>query len=168
MGFCRPFLNVEYLYNMSYIDNMIANCELARSARPKRTISIEKDGDFSVLNGILKAVYIIKEVDGDNEKTFRDFCEYKSRKERACPRANSPSETMYVGSSTTGIFNRIKQHTGIGPRTTYSLNLKEWFSGKYIITVMEYDVTSEVIQIIEDSISFDIKPAFGKMGCNNK
>jgi hypothetical protein len=33
---------------------------------------------------------------------------------------------------------------------------------------MEYDVPRKIIQLIEDAISTELKPAFGKLGGNNK
>src|SRR5471030_3340809 len=88
--------------------------------------------------------------------------------ERACAKLNAPSNVMYVGSSTTGIKKRIEQHVGQGHKATYALHLSHWFNGKYKITVWQYDVSDEVLQIIEDDISDRKKPAFGKQGGNNK
>ncbi len=41
-------------------------------------------------------------------------------------------------------------------------------TGDYKITIMQYDVPREVLQIIEDGLSDKLKPAFGKQGGNNK
>lgn len=114
------------------------------------------------------AIYIIEDLSGNQEETFLGFSRYKSKKERACARLNSPSKVMYVGSSTTGIKRRIEQHMGQGNKGTYALHLSHWFRGKYKITVKQYDVSDEVIQIIEDDLSDKYKPAFGKRGGNNK
>jgi len=75
-----------------------------------------------------------------------------------------------VGSSTTGLKKRIKEHLGDGSKSTYSLQLKHWFNGSYRITIKVYDdkISREVIQIIEDNLSHQLKPAFGKQGGNNK
>ena len=75
---------------------------------------------------------------------------------------------MYVGSSTTGIRKRIEQHLGDGNKNTYALHLKYWFKGDWKITVREYNVSKDVLQIIEDDLSDKLKPAFGKQGGNNK
>jgi len=40
--------------------------------------------------------------------------------------------------------------------------------GEYKITILVYDEPIEILQIIEDNISYNLKPAFGKMGGNNK
>lgn len=151
--------------SMSYIDNLISNCEEAKKAKPTNEFVL---GELSELDGIKTAIYIIEQVTGDISGAFDSLSKYKASKERACPALNSPSKTMYVGSSTTGVKNRIKQHIGDGHKSTYSLHLKHWFDGKYKITIKEFDKTREVIQIIEDDISDRLKPAFGKNGGNNK
>ena len=69
------------------------------------------------------------------------------------PTLNSPSKVLYVGSSTTGVHKRIKQHIGDGSKGTYALHLSHWFDGKYSITIKQYDKPREVIQIIEDDLS---------------
>jgi hypothetical protein len=47
--------------------------------------------------------------------------------------------------------------------------LKYWFKGKVKITIYEYDdISIDILQIIEDNLSYNLKPAFGKMGGNNK
>ena len=73
-----------------------------------------------------------------------------------------------MGSSTTGIKKRLLQHLDEGPKDTYALHMSHWFKGKIISKIMEYDVELSVLQIIEDSISYNLKPAFGKQGGNNK
>ena len=75
---------------------------------------------------------------------------------------------MYVGSSTTDVKKRIEQHLGNGLKDTYALHLSHWFKGKYKITIRVYDEPIEVLQIIEDALSHDLSPAFGKRGGNNK
>ena len=75
---------------------------------------------------------------------------------------------MYVGSSTTGIKNRLKQHLGQGHKATYALHLNQWFQGQVKITIKQYDVENQVLQLIEDDLSDQLKPAFGKLGANNK
>lgn len=150
---------------MTYIDTLIDNCKKARAAKPVREFVLSALSD---LDGIEKAIYIIDEVDGDNDKTFISLSDYKKTKQRACPKLNAPCSVMYVGSSTTDIKKRIEQHLGEGPQGTYALHLKHWFKGKHKITVKIYDEPKEVIQIIEDSMSHDLAPAFGKRGGNNK
>lgn len=155
---------------MTYIDKLIDNCQRAKAARP---VSEFEFSDSSQLNGIKRAIYIIEEIGGDSAKTFNALKEFKSKqrkedKGRACPRLNAPSKVMYVGSSTTGLKTRIKQHRGQGTEGTYALHLEHWFDGEYRIRVKVYDEPKEVLQIIEDAISYDLSPAFGKQGGNNK
>ena len=170
-GSTTPASPAGYLVNvsgdkkMSYIDTLIKNCNTAKVASPSRVIEVD---DLSALDGIQKAIYIIEEIDGKPEETFLAFSRYKEKKERACAKLNAPSKVLYVGSSTTGVRKRIEQHMGQGNKGTYALHLSHWFSGKYKVTVKQYDVTDEVLQIIEDDLSDSLKPAFGKQGGNNK
>lgn len=150
---------------MNYIDELIESCHAAKKAKPVRTFEIS---ELSELEGIQQAIYIIEQTSGDPEKTFGLLKEYKSKKERACPKLNTPSQVMYVGSTTTGLKKRIAQHIGEGHKNTYALHLKHWFSNDYKITIKEYDTPIAVLQIIEDAISAELRPAFGKTGGNNK
>ncbi len=116
-------------------------------------------------------LYIIEEIGGDKHQTSADFSRYKEKKDRSCPKDNkAPSSVMYVGSSTTNIRKRIEQHKGDGHPKTYALHLKHWFKGNYKITIKEYqkDLDKGILQIIEDNLSYNLKPAFGKKGGNNK
>ena len=150
---------------MGYIDQLIDNCKIAKCTLPLKEFEF---GDFSDLEGIKQAIYVIEQVDGNIEETFESFKKYKENKERKCAKLNSPSQIMYVGSSTTGIKNRIKQHQGKGHAGTYAIHLDCWYKGKYKILIKQYDVSREVLQIIEDGLSHKLKPAFGKQGGNNK
>jgi len=150
---------------MTYIDTLIENCKKAKAAKPVQDFVLS---DISELDNIEKAIYIIEEIGGNNEETFNALRNYKKTKQRACPKLNAPSSVMYVGSSTTGIRKRIKQHLGDGPKGTYALHLKHWFNGKKKITIKVFSEPAAVIQIIEDALSHDLAPAFGKAGGNNK
>ncbi len=153
--------------NFEYINTLIKNCELAKEIKPNREF---KFNDLSDLDNISIAIYIIEEIAGNTEETFSKLKEYKSKKERKCPKLNKASSVLYVGSSTTGLKKRIKEHIGDGSKSTYSLQLKHWFKGSYKITIKVYDdkISREIIQIIEDNLSHQLKPAFGKQGGNNK
>lgn len=150
---------------MPYIDTLIENCQKAKAASPKKEFVFTS---FDELAGISTAIYVIEEIGGDKEKTFIELSKYKSKKQRACPRLNAPSQVLYVGSSTTDIRKRIEQHLGDGPKGTYALHLKHWFNGEYKITIKVYEEPIEVVQIIEDSLSHELAPAFGKRGGNSK
>lgn len=151
--------------SMNYIDRLIENCHKAKLDKPIQEFIAD---DVSKLKGIKKAIYIFTQVGGDIEETYNQLVEFKKKKIKACPALNSPSQTMYVGSSTTGLEKRIKQHLGNGADKTYALHLSSWFKGKYTLLVKEYDCPREIIQLIEDNISDQLKPAFGKKGGNNK
>lgn len=148
-----------------YIDKLIKDCNTAKTAIPIREFEMDKLSD---LNDINMAIYIIEEIDGDPKNTYNMFVQYRQRKERKCAKPNAPSQVLYVGSSSTGLRKRISQHLGDEYKDTYSLHLKHWFKGKYKITVKVYDIERDVLQILEDALSFEKKPAFGKLGGNNK
>lgn len=151
---------------MSYIEKLIANCEQALLTQPDRSFVLD---DLDDLDGIETAIYIIELTSDIEDTVFLDFVEYRQKRERACAKLNSPSRTLYVGSSTTGVKARIRQHIGYGPKSTSALHLKEWCNAPYQIRVLVYTrVPRAVLQIVEDSISHELKPAFGKSGPNNK
>ncbi len=152
---------------MSYIDDVIADCKTAKNAVPKRIFTMRSVDD---LDGIKQAIYVITcDISLDKRKVFNDLKAYKATKQRACPKPNQPSCVMYVGSSTTGLKSRIKQHMGdTNSKGTHALHLKHWFDGEYTISVRVYDESPSVLQIIEDDLSYNLKPAFGKKGGNNK
>lgn len=150
---------------MIYIDNLIKNCLEAKLATPIQEFEVT---DLAKLDGILKAIYVVEQIDGDPQETYQALASYKQTKERACPKLNEPSMVMYVGSSSTGVKSRIEQHIGNGYKSTFALHLSHWFTGRYKITVKHYDVSNEILQILEDAISYEMKPAFGKRGGNNK
>lgn len=150
---------------MEYINHLIKHCELAKSAKPIRKFTLN---DLSELADIKTAIYIVSEVGGDRKKTFDDFSSFKKTTDRRCSKLNHPSSVLYVGSSTTDLTKRIKQHMGEGHKSTYSLHMKHWFGKRRAkISIIEYDVARPVLQIIEDAISYKLLPAFGKHGGNS-
>ena len=162
---------------MSYIDNLIENCQKAKATKPVREHVIISPFEVSELKlrAIKRAIYIIEQIGGDIKKTRENFSEYRKSKARNCSQDNKrPSHIMYVGSSTTDLEKRISEHMGNRSKGTYALNLDHWFSGefggKYKITIQEYEenISRDVLQIIEDSIAHERRPAFGKSGGNNK
>jgi len=151
---------------LAYLDDLIEDCRAAKKAKPMKQFIM---GELHELKEIKSAIYIIRERNADTDSTFHAFQEFKKKKERACAKLNHPSSTLYVGSSTTGLMRRVNQHLGNGPRSTYALHLSHWTAEQEIeIEILQYDVPREVLQLIEDSISTDLKPAFGKQGANNK
>lgn len=150
---------------MSYLDELITACNEAKNTQPINkyiVFDLEK-----VENGI-PSLYIIKDLSGNPETTLDSFGVYRKKTDRKCSKINSPSTTMYVGSSIANVKKRLKEHMGFGSKHTYALNLNDWFFGEYEITVFHYDVTSLVLQLIEDDTTNELKPAFGKMGPNGK
>ena len=153
---------------MSYIDKLIASCHQAKAAQPIQTIVITEGTDLAALEDIQKGVYVFEEVNGNPRETYEALDRYKKLGDRNCPQLNGSSNVMYVGSSRTGVKKRIEQHIGKGHKATYALHLSHWFKGKFKITVTEYDVTNEVLQILEDDLSDCLAPAFGKRGGNSR
>jgi hypothetical protein len=150
---------------MRYLDTLIQHCHAAKTAIPVQEFIFSTVDD---LPPISKAIYIIEQVDGDMNETFNHFRIFKAQGTHACARLNAPCTVMYVGSSTTGLKNRLKQHLGQGQKSTYSLHLSQWFQGQFKITIRQYEVDHQVLQLIEDDLSHQLKPAFGKLGANNK
>lgn len=148
---------------MGYIDTLIQNCNAAKLAVPCREFVLK---NLAELDNISHAVYIIEQLEGDITAAYQDFSQYKKKKERKCAKLNFPSNTMYVGSSTTGVKQQLQQHVGDGYHGTHALHLKHWFKGNYQITIKVYDEPKDVIQIIQDDISDMLKPAFGEQGDN--
>ena len=180
-----------------YFDNLIENCLCAKQVKPhpayETRLSLSLNGDYnfdadsnmkSLLEDLdklklagksLSFVYIIELVgEGDsresNEKdrVFIDFSIFRKESDRKCSKINKPSNCLYVGSSVSSISGRLKQHLGSGNRQTYSLHLSHWFRGKLSLTVKGYDVSKDILQLIEDSFWHELVPAFGKSGANNK
>lgn len=158
-----------------YVDQLIANCEAAKLAKPTKKLTIKHGQDLPDCLKKGRGVYVFKEVGGDPEKTFTEFAAYKtpdSKLESApggLPRINTTSDTLYVGSSRNTLQSRLNDHIGSPTsRQTSAQRLKEWFTGEYQIEVRLFDVNNDVLPIIEDNLSDVLKPAFGKQGGNSK
>ncbi|MEM8649892.1 MAG: hypothetical protein AAGF54_05120 [Pseudomonadota bacterium] len=151
----------------TYIDNLIEDCKTAKRVTHKEMI--ESPGDITAFNGVKNAIYVIEEVGGNPDETFKKFLEFKAKKLRPCPEENHAGPILYVGSSVGSLEGRLKQHIGRNNnRSTSALNLSHWFKGEFRIIAKTYDVSPDVLQIIEDSLHFHLKPAFGKKGGNSK
>ena len=127
--------------------------------------------DLTELSGHQKGVYVIEDIGNKHETTFEALKKFKVQQKGifACPKLNSPSNVLYVGSSTTGIMKRLEQHFGItGAKQTSSLHANYWFEGRLKVTVYLYEYSRNVIQLIEDGLSAALQPVFGKTGPNNK
>lgn len=153
---------------MNYLYQMSADVDAALNSQIHKEEVITNIDNIKSLT-INAGVYIIEEINGDPVKTYKNFLDHKSKHLVAMPKSNAPGNVLYVGSSRNNLKQRLLQHAGFGYRKTYALHLKDWFNGSLKITVRGYgDVSDNVLQLIEDSISFDLKPAFGKRGGNNK
>ncbi|UAB71685.1 GIY-YIG nuclease family protein [Vibrio sp. SCSIO 43132] len=150
---------------MEYLDRLIDTCNKAKTTS---SIAEFKATSFDDIPDIERGIYIIQEIGGNSDFTYQSFVDFKQKKLKACSRVNAPSSVLYVGSSTTGLKKRLKQHLISCPDKTYSLHMYAWFEGAYEVRILQYDAPSEIIQLIEDGISFELSPAFGKQGGNNK
>ncbi len=139
------------------------------------------------LHDIKPTIHTIEEI-GENiniKKTYKDFKEYRLRRDRACSRLNRCSPVMYVGTFTSGgVGRRIQQQMGNGNPQTSSLHLKYWFTGKCRITIRQYnlsrqelndlskkeqnDLLRERLNIIKRCLFDRLKPAFGGRADNNR
>jgi hypothetical protein len=88
---------------------------------------------------------------------------------RAYPQINktSASEYMYVGSSRDCV-KRLIEHLGLGGKRTYSLQMSSWATslvGDFEIEILKYtDIDQIVLCAIEDQLSKELKPLFGRRG----
>jgi len=148
---------------VTYLENLIENAKIALISKPVKEQIITNLDDINSLD-ITKGVYIIEEVGGNKFNTRLDFLEHKIKKAAALSRLNEPNDVLYVGSSRKDLRKRLLQHMGYGSESTYALHLNKWFKGQIKITIKQYDVSDDVLQLIEDSIAFDLQPAFGRRG----
>ncbi len=156
-----------------YIRRLIKDCEEALAAKPIGSALLKGSGTnpprLDAVVSFRCAIYVFREIGGKPETTFERLQEYKKvNVERSCPRLNSPSQVLYVGSSIGNVGQRLRQHVGLTKvRRTYALHIDQWFGGEYEIEVLKYCISQRALQILEDAISFELRPAFGKMGGNN-
>ena len=152
---------------MGYLDQLIQDCLQAQQTKAE---CIFEFSSFDDLAQHALYIYVIELVGGDIQQTYQDYAAFKALKTHACAKLNQPNHILYVGSSRTGIKNRLKQHLGFGPKRTYALHLSQWFQGEYRITLHQYPLTtsSSILQLLEDDLSHSLAPAFGKLGTNNR
>ena len=173
------------LNQSDYLASLLANINIAKQISPRNSIELAVQFPIAIskqvsagvkiesLAGVEHAIYIVRVAEPE-KKSIAQVKEmligYKSTRERSCPKINKHnSPVLYVGSSTTGLLKRLNQHFGFGPAKTYALQLQHWFKGGISIQVMDYaDTTREILQIVEDAISSELLPMFGKQGGNNK
>lgn len=78
-----------------------------------------------------------------------------------------PSAYLYVGSSKT-LPKRLLEHFGFGARSTYALQLIHWASelrGTITIEALGYpEIDQEILCALEDQMSKDLSPMFGRRG----
>ena len=166
------------MMDYSYLDTLINDCEIAKQSKPINTYIYSSNEDLEtffilhrkeLIQEDIFAIYIIKEINGNSEETRFKFEQFKHNKEIACPKLNhNPSDVLYVGSSSKNVINRLKQHILGAHSKTYALRLVNWFQGEYEIEIRTYKVASNILQLIEDNLSHNLHPAFGKTGGNNK
>ena len=132
------------------------------------------DIDLNKLRGVKNAIYVIEQIDGKHKECFTTFENHRKQHSKDYNFAqinDNPCKVLYVGSSKTGLKSRIKEHLGLlKSKQKYALHLNKWFKGeiKIIVYVLNSAIKRNVLQIIEDAKSYDLKPAFGKRGKNNK
>lgn len=154
------------MQNFDYLNQLIQDCEITKQAISGACFIYS---DAMVLPAKCSAIYIIREIGGDPQYTYDAFLAFKSQfKHLKTAQPNHPSQILYVGSCTTKLKNRLEQHTLKCNQHTHALRLYEWFTGNYEIEIQLYDVSKSFLQLIEDNLAYNLKPAFGKRGNNNK
>ncbi|WP_435641223.1 GIY-YIG nuclease family protein [Micavibrio aeruginosavorus] len=153
---------------LEYFDKLIQKCNAAKELSPVKEFEINPT-EIDTLQDVKNAIYIIEQIDGCPKNTFKTMKKYKNESDRKCPRINTPSRILYVGSSTTNLKRRLNEHLGNGNKGTYALHLKYWLYEKYKIIIMDFnEIDKEILGLIEDSYHHVLKPAFGKPGPNGK
>ncbi len=163
-----------------YIDQLIQHCEEAKNTENRFRETFTRDDYNSGKHELYdpkatKAIYVIKSPGSDLIKTSCYLKDKKKKTTRAYPRINKPIETdvMYVGSSSTDLKKRLKEHLKSGHEKTSSLHMETWeeeYRRNIVVEVRYYeeDLSRNVLQIIEDGLSYELKPIFGKPGSNGK
>ena len=125
-------------------------------------------------------IYVIEDNTGELAKTVEAYEKkrpYPGKNTYKLPKFNKPvcehnpdHKILYVGSSTGGrIKTRLKQHFSAKEGSTYALRLRLWWpSGKGKVYLRRYKVGIDVLQLIEDGFSEQLKPVFGKLGGNGR
>ena len=167
---------------------LLRTAAAVRGVLPKRietwevwTGAFEKEGDARPLIDQIKkwscadgpCLYVISRLTDSpsSEIVSRKFADAKDTDgdERRCyPRLNAPSSILYVGSSEK-IHQRLKEHLGFGSKKTFSLQLAAWarqldLALKICCAQYPADTPSEVLQALEDTLWFELKPMFGRQG----
>jgi len=125
-----------------------------------------------------QSIYSFHLNDLDLQSRFYDaFREAKSGKleARAYARINKKADgkefgnCFYVGSSR-NTLTRIKQHLGLGAKTTYSLHMKYWaleFKGGFNIQLHKFALAGNQLALlpyVEDQFAWELNPMFGRRG----
>ena len=164
-----------------YFELLKRNCCEAEKAKPTRDPLRFSRNEFLspknefIVSGVAKAIYIIKSQSDNLSETSDHLKNLKSKKKFKYPKINQVqnSNVLYVGSSSTNLRSRLKQHLDQGPRSTYALHMKTWdeeHRSDIEIEVRYYDenLSRDVLQIIEDALRHELNPIFGKAGPNGK
>ena len=164
-----------------YFELLKRNCFEAEKAKPTRDLLkftrkeyLSSENEF-IESGKAKAIYIISSQNVDLHATSKHLCCLRQKKKFKYPKINQVqnSNVLYVGSSSTNLRSRLKQHLDQGPRSTYALHMNTWDEEHHSnveIEVRYYDknLSRDVLQIIEDALRYELNPIFGKAGPNGK
>jgi len=175
-------LNKKAQKHLSEISKQLINIIPVKTGKVTFTVSQILSSHESLLNSIQNDfekkkpyIYILKIMNNvDKSKLQNAFSEAKSNKkeDRAYARLNADhdhSQYLYVGSSH-DIFKRIKEHLGIGAKSTYALNLSYWSqdfpSLEISLHYAQYadDTDSDLLQTLEDTLWIEKQPMFGRKG----
>lgn len=140
-------------------------CQDSKSAESFRN-SLKDCDDLKILYSLtLKSFGKL----GSSQGLVKAFLERKGISDRSYARFNNPgdSNVIYVGSSAS-LRDRVKQHLGFGPKSTYALQLGDWLKGHEVTCTLEYFAVStqeqRTLEDIEDGYWQLLRPLFGKKG----
>lgn len=158
---------------MSYIDDLIHACLIAKQTFAIKTFQFYNTDNLEFLHIYKqdKIIYVIELVEGSPQDVFDKLKAFQALKTQyACPKINHPARTLYVGSCRSHFPRRMRQHFTEQYPTTSGLHLNQWYQGQVKVRCYVYatDILPEVLQLLEDDLSHQLNPAFGKKGANNK
>lgn len=165
---------------MRYLDRLIQSCTLAKTVKAVEQFTLLNTDDLTRLKDYhgQSVIYTIELIDADEYLLFEQLkAFYREQKQLKAsgqayfcgPRPNQAAKILYVGSSRTSIYQRIRQHLGVHSPKTHALHLDQFSNAQVKIRFYIYPTLEPLIlQLIEDDLSDLLQPAFGKQGANNK
>lgn len=158
---------------MSYIDDLMNYCLITKQTLPIKMFQFKNTDDLNFLQAYKhnKVIYVIELIEANPEQVFAQAKAFHAINTHfACAKINHPAKILYVGSCRQHFARRMLQHFTEQYPSTYGLHLNQWYQGQVVVRCAVYadEVLPAVLQLLEDDLSHQLNPAFGKKGANNK